>query len=70
VQDPVDHGVGILILAKPGDALREGDGVLELLYRDRGRLDAAVALASRAVGVGDERPSPPPLILGEIGEVH
>lgn len=69
VQDPVDHGVGILLLAKPGDALREGDGVLELLYRDRdpGRWDAAVALASRAVTVGDERPLPTPLIVGEIG---
>ena len=69
VQDPIDHGVGILVLAKPGDALREGDGVLELLYRDRGRLDAAVALASRAVTVGDERPLPTPLIVGEIGEM-
>jgi pyrimidine-nucleoside phosphorylase len=69
VQDPVDHGVGIMILAKPGDALREGDGVLELFYRDRDRLDAAVVLASRAVTVGDDRPSPTPLLIGDIGEI-
>ena len=34
--------------AKPGDAVRAGDPVLELHYRDRARLDAALALASRA----------------------
>jgi thymidine phosphorylase len=58
-----------MILAKPGDALREGDGVLELFYRDRDRLDAAVVLASRAVTVGDDRPSPTPLLIGDIGEI-
>ncbi len=69
-QDPVDHGVGISVLAKPGVAVREGDGVLELLYRDSGRLQAAVALASRAATVGDEPPLPTPLMVGDIGEIY
>src|SRR6185503_6810215 len=56
VEDPVDFAVGIMIKAKPGDEVRAGDAVLELHYRDRARLDAALALAARAVTIGDERP--------------
>jgi hypothetical protein len=40
--------------------------VLELHYRDRGRLDAALVLASQAVVIGDVLPPPPPLIVGEV----
>jgi hypothetical protein len=40
--------------------------VLELHYRDRPRLDAALPLAQRAITVGDAPPAPRPLILGEV----
>jgi thymidine phosphorylase len=66
VEDPVDPGVGITVIAKPGDELRPGDPVLELHYRDRGRLDEAIALAARAIHVGDGRPAAAPLIVGEV----
>jgi thymidine phosphorylase len=66
VEDPVDFAVGIMIKAKPGDAVRAGDAVLELHYRDRARLDAALALAARAVTIGDERPPAARLIVGEV----
>ena len=66
VEDPVDHGVGIMVLAKPGDQLSKGDPVLELHYRDSGKRDAALPLAERAVVVGDTRPSPRPVIVGEV----
>jgi pyrimidine-nucleoside phosphorylase len=66
VEDPVDFAVGIVIKAKPGDEVRAGDAVLELHYRDRARLDAAVALAVRAVTIGDERPPAVRLIVGEV----
>jgi pyrimidine-nucleoside phosphorylase len=66
VEDPVDPAVGIKVIAKPGDELRAGDAVLELHYRDRGRLDQAIALATRAIQIGDERPAATPLIVGEV----
>jgi len=66
VQDPVDPAVGIRVLAKPGDQVRAGDGVLELHYRDRGRLTAAETLAARAIVVGDAPPPAARLIVGEV----
>ena len=66
VDDPVDPAVGIVVLAKPGAAVRTGDGVLELHYRDAGRCEAAVALLTAAVDVGETPPPPAPLILGEV----
>jgi len=66
VEDPVDHAVGIIVRAKPGVAVRAGDPVFELHYRDRARLDAARQLLSRAVVVGDAAPAPRRLILGEV----
>src|SRR5438094_6364229 len=56
VEDPIDHAVGILLAAKPGDAVRAGDPVLEVHYRDRGRLDAALRLAGGAVTIEDHSP--------------
>jgi pyrimidine-nucleoside phosphorylase len=66
VQDPVDPAVGIMVLAKPGDPISAGDGVLELHYRDRARLKSAEVLAARAIGVGDTPPPVQPLIVGEV----
>ena len=66
VEDPVDFAVGIMIKAKPGDEVRAGDAVLELHYRDPARLDAALALAVRAVTIGDERLPAARLIVGEV----
>jgi pyrimidine-nucleoside phosphorylase len=66
VEDPVDPAVGIMVTAKPGDAVRAGAPVLELHYRDRGRLEAAIRLTSQAVTIGDEPPAPGRLIVGEV----
>jgi len=66
VEDPVDHAVGIVVRAKPGDAVRAGDPILELHYRDRARLNAALALAERAATLGDAKPATRPLIVGEV----
>jgi pyrimidine-nucleoside phosphorylase len=66
VEDSVDFAVGIMIKVKPGDEVRAGDAVVELHYRDRARLDAALALAARAVTIGDERPPAARLIVGEV----
>jgi pyrimidine-nucleoside phosphorylase len=66
VDDPVDPAVGIIVKAKPGDPVQSGDAVLELHYRDRARLDAALHLIDNAITIGDERPAARPLIVGEV----
>ncbi len=55
-----------MIVAKPGDAVRAGDPVLEIHYRDAARLGAATRLTAQAVTIGDERPAPGRLIVGEV----
>jgi pyrimidine-nucleoside phosphorylase len=66
VDDPVDPAVGIMVVAKPGDAVRARDPVLELHYRDRARLETAVGLTSQAIAIGDGAPPPRRLIVGEV----
>jgi pyrimidine-nucleoside phosphorylase len=66
VEDPVDPAVGIMLRAKPGDQVGAGDAVLEVHYRDRGRLDAALQLVSRAITIGDEPPAERRSIVGEV----
>jgi len=66
VEDPVDPAVGIRVIARPGDELQAGDPVLALHYRDRGRLDQALALAARAIQIGDGPLAAQSLIVGEV----
>ena len=66
VEDPVDPAVGILLAAKPGDAVRAGDPVLEMHYRDRGRLDRALHHAGSAITIDEQAPPRRPLIVGEV----
>jgi pyrimidine-nucleoside phosphorylase len=67
VDDAVDPAVGLVIRAKPGARLSAGDPVLEVHYREQAKLDAALALARRAITIGDE---PPVLRAIIVGEVH
>jgi thymidine phosphorylase len=55
-----------MVLSAPGDRVGKGDPVLELHYRDRSRLDAALPLATGAITIGDTPPVPRSLILGEV----
>jgi pyrimidine-nucleoside phosphorylase len=66
VEDAVDPAVGIVLKAKVGDEVRSGDPILELHYRDRVKLDAAVDRANAAIAIGDAPPRPMPLIVGEV----
>jgi pyrimidine-nucleoside phosphorylase len=66
VEDAIDPAVGIMVLATPGDAVRAGDPILELHYRERTRLDAALPLVRQAVSVGDEPPVRRPLVRDEV----
>jgi len=66
VEDPVDHSVGIVLKAKPGDQLSRGDAILELHYRDVPKRDRALELANRAFTIGDEPPASRTVIVGEV----
>ena len=65
VGDAVDHGVGVIVLAKPGDEVRDNQPLLELHHRDGRGLDQALALCRSAVAVGDTPPQPK--APGEVG---
>jgi len=66
IEDRVDHGAGILIAKKPGERVRAGDTILELLYNDGRGLDEAVELAQAAIRIAVEPPTIRPLVLGVV----
>ena len=66
VGDAVDHAVGVMMLAAPGDEVREGQPLLEFHHRDGRGLDAAVALCRAAVTIGDAPPAPRPKVIAEV----
>jgi len=66
VGDRVDHGVGLVALARPGDAVAAGQPLLELHHRDGRGVDAALALCRSAIAIGDEPPPRRNTVLGEV----
>lgn len=59
----IDHGVGIDVVAPEGTAVREGDPVLRIVYRDSNRLDAALHRLDGAVRIDDAVPEGKPLVM-------
>jgi pyrimidine-nucleoside phosphorylase len=66
VDAAVDAGVGIMLAATEGDAIRDGDPVFTLHYRDRAKLPQVIDMLSRATAIGATRPAPRRLIVGEV----
>jgi pyrimidine-nucleoside phosphorylase len=66
VDDVIDPAVGAVLKVKRGDAVRAGDALIELHYREAGRLEAALGLLRQACQIGPELPAAQPLILGSI----
>ena len=66
VEDAVDPAVGIIVNAKPGEKISKGDALLDVIYREKSRLDPALDLIKRAIVIGDKPPSRRPLIVGEV----
>jgi pyrimidine-nucleoside phosphorylase len=59
----IDPAVGAVVLAHRGDEVRAGDPLVELHYRDAGRLDAALQLIGQAWQIEEGLPAPLPLML-------
>ena len=63
VEDVVDHAVGVRILARPGDAIRQGEAFVEVHYREATRLPEAVVMLYKAFCIGEAPPTRAELIL-------
>ena len=64
--DRIDPAVGAVVLARPGDAVHQGDALLEIHYRDGERLGRALELLAGACPVADAPPPARPLVLDVI----
>jgi pyrimidine-nucleoside phosphorylase len=63
---PIDHAAGIVLEMSPGDEVRAGAPLMALHHNDPRQLDEARIMAAEAVTIGDQPPSPSPLVLDWI----
>jgi pyrimidine-nucleoside phosphorylase len=67
LDDVVDPGVGITIVAQPGAVVAGGEPVLLLRHRGGRGLDEATELLQEAIGIGDGRFDAQPLVVETVG---
>ena len=67
LDDTIDHGVGITLSAKVGDAVRHGDVLATLRFNDHRQVEGAAERATAAYRLASYPPAPRPLILEEVG---
>jgi thymidine phosphorylase len=65
-EDPVSESAGVLCLAKPGDAVEEGQPILELHIDDAVRVPNALEALDGAIEIGPEPPPLRPLVIDTI----
>jgi pyrimidine-nucleoside phosphorylase len=66
LDDVIDPGVGIEVIAPVGAVVREGESVLRLHHRGGRGLEDAVRLLTEAVEIGDAMPSPRPVVIDRV----
>jgi pyrimidine-nucleoside phosphorylase len=66
VGEPVDHGVGLRLLVRPGEHVSEGQPLVELQHRDGRGLESALQFCADAAAIGAAPPAPRPKFLGEV----
>jgi thymidine phosphorylase len=68
-EDPVSAGAGVVVHAKPGDAVRAGEPLLTLHADEPARFSTARAALADAVEIGPPGSRPPeqPLVLDRVG---
>ncbi len=66
VGESVDHGVGLVMCAKTGAHVTAGQPLMELHHRDGRGVEAALALCSDAIAIGDTPPPERATILGHV----
>ena len=65
--DAVDHGVGVLLHAKVGDEIRDGEPVATLYHRHGRGLDEAKGRVAKAIAVADQASAPPLIVATGLG---
>ena len=66
IDDRIDHGAGVTLLAKVGDEVRSGDVTAILRFNDAARADRARDLVERAYVIGGAKPDPQQLIIERV----
>jgi pyrimidine-nucleoside phosphorylase len=61
--DPIDHAVGVLCLAKRGDRVEQGEPLAEVHAADRAAAERAVAEVAASYRIGNVEPEPRPIVL-------
>ena len=64
--DPVDHSVGFVIAARPGDLVREGEPLATIMARDAAGIEAGRRTLEQAITLSDEAEFPLPLISHRV----
>jgi pyrimidine-nucleoside phosphorylase len=70
LDDVVDHGVGITVVAPPGATVSRGDAIFRVRHRGGRGLAEAVALLEQSVRIGDEGCAELPLVLDEVRSIN
>jgi pyrimidine-nucleoside phosphorylase len=66
-EDSIDHAVGVVCRAKPGEQVHAGEVVYEVHYRSSDRLRDALPLLEDSFRISEHPPDARPLLLEEIG---
>jgi pyrimidine-nucleoside phosphorylase len=66
VGEPVDHGVGAVVLVRPGDQVQAGQPLVDLHHRAGRGLHDATRLVQQAITIGDAPRPADPLILEHV----
>ncbi len=65
-EDPVSPVAGVVCLAKPGDAVRRGQPILELHVDDPAKVDGARDALRDAITIAAVPPPPAPLVIDRV----
>ena len=64
--EAIDHGVGVELVKKPGEAVAAGEVLARIYHRDGRGLEKALELLKGGIRVDAEQPEVPELILGRV----
>lgn len=65
-EDPIDHAVGVQLLAKVGDQVGAGQPIMRLYFNDADRLPRALEALDGSVTIAAEAPERRPLVIDKI----
>ncbi|MBX8464721.1 thymidine phosphorylase [Deinococcus sp. RIT780] len=64
--EAIDHGVGVELLRKPGEAVQAGESVVRIYHRDARGLEVATRLLTEGLSLSAQVPAPDALILDRV----